>query len=230
MPSKLSFEEQRRAIVERLVREGVLKTPSVIKSVLKVPREEFIPPEMRDQAYFDTPLPIGYGQTISAPHMCAIMNEALELQIGHKVLEIGAGSGYHAALVAEAVAPSDVDRSLWGRVYTVEIVPELVEFAKRNLERAGYADRVTVVHGDGSKGYPPEAPYDRIFVTASAPSIPPPLVEQLKPNGILILPIGGPYFSQQLVLVRKRPDGKVQRRFLGSVMFVLLRGKHGWSV
>jgi protein-L-isoaspartate(D-aspartate) O-methyltransferase len=160
--------------------------------------------------------------------MVAIMNEELRLDVGHKVLEVGAGSGYHAATVAEIVAPRDVDRGSWGHVYTTEIIPELVAFARRNLERTGYSDRVTVIHSDGSEGYTKEAPYDRILVTASAPDVPMPLVDQLKPGGLLLIPIGGSLLSQDLVLVKKSADGKLERRRVCGVAFVLLRGKHGW--
>jgi protein-L-isoaspartate(D-aspartate) O-methyltransferase len=120
----------------------------------KVPRELFIPPNLRDYAYVDTPLPIGYGQTISAPHMVALMTEALDPREGDKVLEVGTGSGYQAAILAEIVGDS-------GHVYTIEIIKELVEFARENLRRAGYLNRVTVIHGDGTLGYEAEAPYDR---------------------------------------------------------------------
>jgi len=157
------------------------------------------------------------------------MNEALELEVGHKVLEIGAGSGWHASTIAEIVAPSDVPKEKWGHVYTVEIVKGLAEFARRNVEKAGYGDRVTVIHGDGSQGYAEEAPYDRVLVTAAAPDIPQPLVEQLKKGGVLVIPVGGFYLYQTLYRVR-RLDEKTVKENLGGVAFVPLRGKYGHRI
>ncbi len=155
-------------------------------------------------------------------HMVAIMNEALELEPGLVVLEVGAGSGYHAATIAEQIGPQ-------GHVYTIEQVTDLVDFARKNLERAGYSDRVTLVHGDGSLGYHDRAPYDRILVTAAAPRIPEPLLEQLRPNGILLVPVGGRLFPQELVKVENDPDGHVKKTSLGGVAFVPLIGKQGFE-
>jgi len=157
------------------------------------------------------------------------MNEALELEVGHNVLEVGAGSGWHACTIAEIVAPTDTSKELWGHVYTLEIVSELADFARKNIEKAGYGDRITVVCGDGSRGYPERATYDRILVTAAAPSVPQPLVEQLKAGGILVIPVGGIYLYQTLVRVRKR-DGKVVEESLGGVAFVPLVGKYGYKL
>jgi protein-L-isoaspartate(D-aspartate) O-methyltransferase len=154
--------------------------------------------------------------------MVAIMNEALELGTGSKVLEAGAGSGYHAATIAEQIGPQ-------GHVYTIELVPELVRIARSNLEKAGYSDRVTLVHGDGSLGYPDRAPYDRIIVTAAAPKIPQPLVAQLRPGGILVVPVGGRLFPQELVKLRKNAKGQTERSSLGGVAFVPLIGKEGFD-
>jgi len=150
------------------------------------------------------------------------MDEALKPRHGMKVLEVGAGSGYHAATIAEIVGDK-------GHVYSVEYIDKLVEIARKNLSRAGYADRVTLVQGDGSLGYAERASYDRILVTAAAPRIPPPLLEQLKPDGILVIPVGGRMFPQELVQVRKRLDGTLDRESLGGVAFVPLIGKHGFS-
>jgi len=154
--------------------------------------------------------------------MVAIMNEALELRIGNKVLEVGAGSGYHAATVAEQVGPQ-------GHVYTIEIVPDLVKAARSKLEKAGYSDRVTLIQGDGSLGYTDWAPYDRIVVTAAAPKIPQPLVGQLRSGGILLIPVGGRLFPQELVKVRKDEKGRIERTSLGGVAFVPLFGKEGFD-
>jgi len=161
--------------------------------------------------------------------MVAIMNEALDLQVGHKVLEVGAGSGWHAATVAEVVAPSDAPKEMWGHVWTIEIVPELAMMARENIEANGFADRITVLHGDGSMGYPPEAPYDRILVTAAAPSIPEPLVEQLAVGGVMVIPVGGLHFFQSLIRVRKEPEGLITEN-LGGVAFVPLIGRYGHKV
>ncbi|MEM2815629.1 MAG: hypothetical protein QXY34_00405 [Candidatus Bathyarchaeia archaeon] len=155
------------------------------------------------------------------------MNEALQLEVGNKVLEVGAGSGWHAATVAEIVAPTDGSRSEWGHVYTVEIIEGLAELAKRNIMKAGYADRVTIICGDGSMGYPERSPYDRILVTAAAPDIPSPLLEQLKPGGIMVIPVGGAHLFQSLVRIRKSLSGEILKENLGGVAFVPLTGKYG---
>jgi len=154
------------------------------------------------------------------------MNEALELEVGHKVLEVGAGSGWHAATVAEIVAPSDMAPEKWGHVYTVEIVRQLADSARVNLEKAGYGNRVTVICADGSEGYASETPYDRVLVTAAAPDIPQPLTDQLATGGVLVIPVGGTYLYQTLVRVRKM-DSRLVEENLGGVAFVPLTGKYG---
>ena len=158
--------------------------------------------------------------------MVSIMDEALELEVGQHVLEIGSGSGWHASTIAEIIAPTGTPKGEWGHVYTVEIVTELAECARKNVKKAGYGDRVTVVCGDGSKGYPEEAPYDRVLVTAAAPDVPQRLIEQLRTGGVLIVPVGGVYLYQRLLLVRKRAGGIAQEN-LGDVAFVPLTGKYG---
>lgn len=157
------------------------------------------------------------------------MDEALELEAGHRVLEVGAGSGWHAATIAEVVAPSDVPKEEWGHVYSVEIVAGLAEFARENLERAGYGERVTVICGDGSEGHVAEAPYDRVLVTAAAPGLPEPLVEQLGSGGVLVIPVGGIYLYQTLLRIRKK-DSKVIEENLGGVAFVPLTGRYGYKL
>lgn len=155
------------------------------------------------------------------------MNEALELEVGYKVLEVGTGCGWHSATVAEIVAPSDVDKERWGHVYTVEIVTELAILARETLEDAGFAERVTVVKGDGSMGYAEKAPYDRILATAAAPRLPPPLVEQLSVGGVMVLPLGSAYMFQELMRFRKTSDGRGTKENLGGVAFVPLTGHYG---
>jgi protein-L-isoaspartate(D-aspartate) O-methyltransferase len=161
--------------------------------------------------------------------MVSIMDEALELEVGHKVLEIGSGSGWHASTLAEIVAPNNTPKEGWGHIYTVEIVPELAKRARENIEEAGYGDRITVICRDGSRGYSEEAPYSRVLVTAAAPEIPKPLTEQLKNGGVLVIPVGGIYLYQTLLRIRKI-DGKIVRENLGGVSFVPLVGKHGYKV
>ncbi|RLI73163.1 protein-L-isoaspartate O-methyltransferase [Archaeoglobales archaeon] len=212
------FKEKRERLVERLRYELDL-SDKVVEAMKKVPRHLFIPPAYRSEAYVDSPLPIGKGQTISAPHMVAIMCELLDLRKGEKVLEVGAGCGYHAAVVAEIVGKN-------GRVVAIERISELAEMAKRNLETLGY-DNVLVIVGDGSKGYEKEAPYDKIYVTASAPKIPEPLIEQLKPGGKLVIPVGD--FTQYLYVVEKDEEGRIKKENWGAVRFVPLVGEHGFD-
>jgi len=159
--------------------------------------------------------------------MVSIMDEALQLEVGQKVLEVGAGSGWHAATIAEIIAPLDAPRSEWGRVYTVEIVQALADNARKNIMIAGYADRVTIINVDGSKGYAEKAPYDRVVVTAAAPNVPKPLVDQLKPNGIMLIPVGSVSLFQNLMKITKGPDGKIKQENLGGVAFVPLTGEYG---
>ena len=161
--------------------------------------------------------------------MVSIMNEALELEAGQKVLEVGTGCGWHASTVAEIVASSDMPKNKWGHVYTIEIVPKLAETARRNIKQIGYDNRVTVIHGDGSEGDSKEAPFDRILVTAAAPHVPPPLKEQLKTGGIMVIPVGNIGFYQTLLKLRKIDD-KILEEDLGGVAFVPLTGKHGHTV
>ena len=214
-------------LVDNLISEGLLRTPKVIQAMRAVPRLRFLPQEQQEYTTADSPLPIGFGQTISAPHMVAIMNEALELTVGQKILEVGAGSGWHAATLAEVVAPEDAPRSEWGHVYTLEIVQGLAENARKNILNAGYGDRVTIINGDGSKGYPEKAPFDRILVAAAAPNVPKPLVDQLKSEGILLLPVGSAFMFQHLLKLTKQADGKIKEENLGGVAFVPLTGELG---
>lgn len=219
MLSALS-DERRKSMVKRLKSSGYIRTARVEKAMGTVPRELFLPERMSDEAYVDSPLPIGNGQTISAPHMVAIMEEELDLLPGHKVLEIGGGSGYHAAVTAEIVKPD-------GKVFTIERIPELVETARSNIERAGYSNIIEVVQGDGSKGLPDKAPFDRIFVACGAPGIPAPLTGQLSDEGVMLVPVGSRH-CQDLMKVRKR-HGKVTQESRGGCIFVPLIGEHGYE-
>lgn len=222
------MDREKEDLINQLKKLGVIKSKKVEEAFRRVPREEFLPAHLRNYAYVDTPLPIGAGQTISAPHMVCLMNEELKLEVGCKVLEVGAGSGYHACTIAEIVAPKEVEKRKWGHVWTIEIIRELAEYARRNVEKTGYSERVTVLVGDGSKGLPEHAPFDRILVTAAAPKVPPPLLDQLKPGGLLLIPLGRPYSTQTLVRVEKKPDGTFKKEYLLDVVFVPMRGEWGW--
>jgi protein-L-isoaspartate(D-aspartate) O-methyltransferase len=159
--------------------------------------------------------------------MVSIMNEALQLEVGQKVLEVGAGSGWHSATIAEIIASKEAPRSEWGHVYTVEIVQGLAEISRKNIMNAGYGDRVTIIHADGSKGYPEKAPYERVLVTAAAPDVPKPLIDQLKSDGIMLIPVGSVSLFQNLIKVTKGTDGKIKEENLGGVAFVPLTGEYG---
>ncbi|KAF5432247.1 protein-L-isoaspartate(D-aspartate) O-methyltransferase [Candidatus Methanophagaceae archaeon] len=206
--------EERTRMVEYLRQQGVHE--EVLEAMLRVKRHLFVPPERSDQAYGDYPLPIGEGQTISAPHMVAMMCDYLDLKKGDKVLEVGAGSGYHAAVIAELIGEE-------GHLYTVERIPWLVEFSMKNMERAGYKN-VTVTHGDGTLGLPEHAPYDKISVTCAAPDVPPPLIEQLKTGGKMVIPLGG--YTQKLYLLEKKNG--IERNKKCDVVFVPLIGRYGF--
>jgi protein-L-isoaspartate(D-aspartate) O-methyltransferase len=214
-------EREREELVERLVRWGYLSKRNIINAFKKVPRHEFIPENIRGHAYADQPLSIGHGQTISAPSMIAIMLESLDLKAGQKVLEVGTGSGYNAALIADVVGQK-------GKVFSIERIDELAEFGRANLEKTGYG-LVQVVAGDGTCGYKKEAPWDRILVTACAPEVPKPLVEQLKIGGKLGTPVGKHYMSQTWVIVEKRDKGEIKTEERGGCSFVPLVGKCGWK-
>jgi len=192
----------------------------VAEAMRKIPREEFVPQMYREYAYSDAPLPIGAGQTISAPGIVGTMTKELMADKGMNLLEIGSGSGYQAAILAEIVGER-------GRIYTVERIPELIELARKNIERLGYRN-VEFIYGDGTLGHLDKAPYDRIIVTAGAPEVPKPLIEQLKSGGRMLIPIG-PIFHQNLVLIEKNEKGNIKETNLLPVMFVPLLGKYGYK-
>lgn len=196
---------------------GEIADPKVVSAMSRVKRELFLPEHLQSRAYDDTPLPIGLGQTISAPHMVGIMCSILDLQPGMTVLEVGGGSGYHAAVMAELVGST-------GHVYSVERMAELVEFARENLGRAGIRN-VTMILSDGSLGLPEHAPYDRISVAATAPDVPEPLKQQLKRGGKMVIPLGRDY--QELYLVTRKNGFSVERKM--GVIFVPLIGEEGFK-
>ena len=185
----------------------------VMAAMAKVPRHEFVAPELHRHAYDNRPLPIGYGQTISQPYIVALMTDLLGLAGDAKVLEIGTGSGYQAAVLAEMGA----------RVFTIEIIPELGSEVAKRFAELGYSEIASRV-GDGYYGWEEEAPFDAVIVTAASPTIPPPLVAQLKPGGVLVIPVGGPFSVQQLTLVEKDGSGVVRTRHVLPVAFVPLTG------
>ncbi len=219
------FSERREQMVQRYLRAGYIKSDSMAEAVRRVPREEFMDPAYIEYAYVDQPFPIpGDGkQTISAPYMYPVFYEPLNLIEGNRVLEIGAGSGYGAALARELVGST-------GLVVSIEINETTFGFARENLDRTGYGD-VVLVHGDGSLGYPEEAPYDAICVTAACPAIPRPLIEQLGAPGKLMAPVGGSYsiYGQDLVLLEKDVDGVIGERVLMKVSYVPLTGEYGYG-
>lgn len=205
------FDSERVHMVKQQIHARGVTNTQVLAAMQKVPRHEFVPERSRAAAYDDAPLPIGYGQTISQPYIVALMTELLELSRGDKVLEIGTGSGYQAAILAEIV----------GQVYTIEIIEPLADSAAARLKRLGY-NKVEVKFGDGYFGWPEHAPFDAIIVTAAADHVPPPLIEQLKPGGRMVIPLGSVFFRQTLVLVEKDTDGKVRTRNIAPVAFVPL--------
>ena len=207
--------DRKRELLERYEKHGIVRSEEVKKAFLKVPREEFVLDPYKPYAYDDRPLPTLRGQTMSAPHMHLILLEALELRRGMKVLEVGTGTGYQAALIAEIVGPE-------GKVITIERIRELAKIAEENLKRLGYKN-VKVIRGDGLKGYPPEAPYDRILITAAVKEIPKALIEQLKPTGILVAPVIEDYRNQRLIRIRKTPEGRIKKERLMPVLFVEAR-------
>ena len=216
----MDLREARKRMVRRLLDSGYISGPAVSKAMEAVERHLFLPGELVEQAYLDTPLHIGQGQTISAPHMVGMMVEALDLRPGQRVLEVGGGSGYHAAVMAELIRPG-------GRVYSMERIESLASSAKKNLQAAGYADVVETVVGDGTRGLPEHAPYDRISIAAASPGIPQPLKEQMEEGGKLLIPVGGRFYQELMLVIRK--SGDYQQRDLGGCVFVPLIGEHGFK-
>ncbi len=211
------MQNQKQALIDFWIKNKIVTNKRVIDAFKKVKREYFVLKEFRSDAYKDVPLPILKEQTISQPTTVVMMLDFIELKKGMKVLEIGTGSGYNAALMAEIVGPK-------GRIYTTETIEDLVDFAKKNLKKAKTTN-VRVIHTDGSKGWPTAAPYDRIICTAAAPKIPEVYIEQLKEGGIIVIPVGPLY--GQVMIKGKKVKNKLETERLGDFMFVPLKGKHG---
>jgi protein-L-isoaspartate(D-aspartate) O-methyltransferase len=203
------IEEDLEITAERTGRKAV--SPCVLEAMLNVPRHEFVPENLKPYAYVNRPLPIGHSQTISQPFIVGIMTDLLNVGKGSSVLEVGTGSGYQAAILAYCVK----------MVYSIEIIKELGEEARARLQRLGYQN-VEVRVGDGYKGWEEHAPFDAIIVTAAAAHVPPPLIEQLKPGGRMVIPVGEPIRTQYLTLVEKDAEGKIKMQKLLPVAFVPL--------
>ncbi len=212
------FGRERADERERMVRDQVggrgVEDRRVLEALMELPRHEFVPSRQRDRAYADTPLPIGHGQTISQPYIVGFMTERLELEGDERVLEVGTGSAYQAAVLALLV----------DHVVSIEIIEPLARSAAERLRRLDFRN-ITVLHGDGYYGHEAAAPYDAIIVTAAAEHIPPPLLSQLKPGGRMVIPVGRSGWTQNLLLVEKTDDGEVSTRNLMAVRFVPLTGE-----
>jgi protein-L-isoaspartate(D-aspartate) O-methyltransferase len=211
------LSDKRKEMVARQLIDRDIKDPAVLQAMSEVPREAFVPRHLRHMAYADSPLPIGEEQTISQPYIVALMTEAMEVSEDDRVLEIGTGSGYAAAVLSRIAA----------EVYTVERHGSLARSARQRFEELGY-DNVHVRHGDGTMGWAEHAPYDAIVVTAGGPQVPEPLLEQLATGGCLVIPVGPSQYSQELVRIRRTSEADYHRENLGAVRFVPLVGSEGW--
>jgi len=211
-----NFASQRADMVQRQLVDRGIRDPWVLKALGTLPREKFISPGLNKNAYSDSPVPIGHGQTISQPYMVALMTEALELKPQHRVLEIGTGSGYQAAVLSLLVT----------KVYTVERIPELTRRAREIFEELGL-ENILSRTADGTIGWDEYAPYDRIVVTAAAPQVPPQLLRQLAPGGRLVIPVGEK--SVQTLRILERREDRIAEQNAGSCVFVPLIGKDGWE-
>jgi protein-L-isoaspartate(D-aspartate) O-methyltransferase len=212
------FTQLRERMIERQIAARGIRDPAILKAFREVPREAFVSEANQPWAYDDHPLPIEAGQTISQPYIVALMIEAAGIKPGDRVLEVGAGSGYAAAVISRIAA----------KVIAIERQHELVEVARERMKRLGY-DNVEIVEGDGTRGWPDEAPYDAILAAASGSHVPQALIGQLAPGGRLVMPIGDPGWVQELVKVTKQEDGMLKQESLGGVRFVPLIGEEGWN-
>lgn len=209
---EVAHDDGAARMVSSQLRARGIADPRVLRAMAQVPRHLFVPSGEKPEAYADSPLPIGHGQTISQPYIVALMTEYAQVEPDDKVLDVGTGSGYQAAVLAELVK----------EVYSIEIVPELAETARRRLEQLSYTN-VEVRTGDGYQGWPEHAPFDAIILAAAPDHVPQPLIDQLAPGGRLILPVGT--YNQMLVLIEKQPDGTIEQRHITSVAFVPMTGK-----
>ena len=216
--SMTDYAAEREAMVERQLRRRGISEPDILDAFCAVPREAFISEDYAHLAYGDHPLPIEANQTISQPYIVALMVQAAAIRHGDAVLEVGAGSGYAAAVISRIAA----------RVVAIERQHDLVEVARQRLERLGYSN-VLIVEGDGTRGCPDEAPFDAILAAASGSHVPSALIAQLAPNGRIVMPLGEPGLPQELVKVTKQDDGILKQENLGGVRFVPLIGEEGWS-
>lgn len=205
-------------LIDWMKENGSLRSKRVEEAFKKIDRKYFVPERLLSEAYKDYPLPIGHGQTISQPSTVAIMTEALDVKKGQKILEVGGGSGWQAALLGYLVGSK-------GKVFTVEIDERLVEFARKNVKKVGLKD-VEIIHGDGGLGFEEKAPYDRVLITAAAPEVPEPLKRQIKDGGRLVAPIGS--FTQKVLAFEKIGEDLVVKEDLGYFRFVPLRGRYGF--
>jgi protein-L-isoaspartate(D-aspartate) O-methyltransferase len=212
----MDYQQARGRMVERQIARRGITSPRVLEAFRSVPRHLFVPENRREFAYSDGPLPIGKGQTISQPYIVAYMTDALDLQGDERVLEVGTGSGYQAAILGE----------LAGEVYTVERHEELAETASQRLQDMGY-ENIHVIQGDGTNGLPEYAPFQGVIVTAAAPEVPRPLLDQLDEGGRLIMPVGSR--GGQMLKLYRRQEGEISTKTLSPVAFVPLIGKHGYS-
>jgi protein-L-isoaspartate(D-aspartate) O-methyltransferase len=212
------YAAEREAMVERQLKRRGIHEQQIVEAFGAVPREAFVSADYAHLAYGDHPLPIEAGQTISQPYIVALMIQAAGIEPGAKVLEVGAGSGYAAAVISRIA----------GKVIGIERQHDLAEAARRRLERLGYAN-VEIIEGDGTRGCPKHAPFDAILAAASGSHVPKPWVEQLADGGRIVMPVGDPNWVQELIKVTKGADGKLNQESLGSVRFVPLIGEEGWK-
>ncbi|HEX3422692.1 MAG TPA: protein-L-isoaspartate(D-aspartate) O-methyltransferase [Sphingomicrobium sp.] len=217
-PILTDFTAEREAMVESQLRCRGIFEPNILEAFLAVPREAFVSPEYAQRAYGDHPLPIAAGQTISQPYIVALMIQAARIGPRDKILEVGAGSGYAAAILSRIA----------GQVFAIERQPELVELARERVGLLGY-DNIEILEGDGTRGCPDHSPFNAILAAASGSHVPKALLDQLADGGSIVMPLGNPGWVQELVKVTRRPDGTAELENLGGVRFVPLIGEEGWN-